>query len=1393
MNRLSAYLSVMFLMCCFMAYGQRQDLKTEQIGLNEGLSQSTVRCIFQDRKGLMWFGTKDGLNRYDGYKFIVYKKDNSSNSLGSNDIKAVTDDKAGNLWIATWEGGLNVYHPSLNSFSRFRKKTGATNSISSNFIEALCRDSYNNIWVGTADNGLDMYDQKSAKFIHYANQPGNPTTLTGNSISAVFEDSKKNIWVGTTSGLNLLDRKKGSFKQFTHDSRNKASISDNNIKFIFEDKRHVIWIGTYGGGLNSFNTNTDQFKVYTTENSGISSNVLLSMGQDNHDHLWIGTENGGLNLFDPLHESFISYTLADNNQTGVSSNTINAITRDQKGNLWLGTSNGGINLVKRDADNFRHYKHEQHKNSLSNNVVNSIYEDSKSNLWIATDGGGLDLFNRKEGKFTSHKHLAGKTNSLSSDYVLSVTEALNGDIWTGTWGSGISVFNPATQQFKHYRHQRDVPGSLSSDYAFYLFRDSENRIWVGTYGGGLDRYLPESDSFKHYAHNNSANSISSDHILSINEDHAGNLLICTDGAGLAILNPETDSFTFYKSASGSKGLSNNSVSSVFEDEQHYLWVGTNDGLNRIDRAANVVKKYDIANGLSSNLVRSIVGDRQHNLWIGTSNGLSKLDLKSGQFKNYTSADGLQSNEFKFAHLLSKTGQIYLGGVNGFNEFFPDKIATIAFDPPILFTGFQIFNKEVSVAQQGSDSSPLKSNIAYADTITLSYRESVITFDFASLNYVSREKKQYRYILEGFDRQWHDLGVKNNLTYTNLDPGSYVLKVKGFTNGGMYSDKIARLYLIIKPPFYKTWWFISLVLLFIAGLVTFIFYRRVASIRRQNKMLEAEVEKRTQEIRSQQEHIVYQNQELEKTVNELEISNQTKDRFFSILAHDLRNPIAAISGISENLKKQLPQLSKADLSQYISHINNSAGAVLDLLINLLAWARTHERKLTCFPSHLNLRELVMKNQILVEQQVRNKNIHLSINIDPSYAIFADKDMIDTAIRNILGNCIKFTPSYGKIIIEAEELQDEIKLIFHDTGLGMTEEQVDHLFNMEKQILSKGANGEKGTGLGLMITKEFVEANKGSLIVSSLLNEGSTFIFRLPKGKMSASDGPVMTQDEQATPYLIANYFEDKFPEQQGMKLKGKRILFVDDNQEIRAYLRLMLSPAFEIVEAADGEAGIKAAIEFQPDLIISDMVMPVMSGLELCKAMKKNELTSHIPIILLTSQTTEANQLSGYEAGADAYLLKPLSQPILFQVIFNLIMTQIRMRSKFASSDEIYPDETTYNQLDKEFLDKVIAYVEQHISDPDLDSRKICEITAMSRTVLYAKFKMLTGQGVHDFIKSIRVKKGLQLLLEGKYNINQISYEVGFNTPSYFSKSFIKQFGIAPREYLNKMQQAAKNK
>ena len=1347
---------------------QSGNVKFIHIGSNDGLSQNTVRCTFQDKKGFIWLGTMDGLNKYDGYKFTVYKKDaNTPNGLSSNDIKSIAEDADGKLWIATWEGGVNVFDPRFNQFTHYRKgiKSSVSGTISSDYIECIFVDSDNNVWIGTASDGLDFYDSKKKQFVHYAMARNQAGGLLSNNISAIYEDKNKNIWIGTTNGLNLFDKKTRSFRSISQQHPGTNAAPSNKIKFVFEDSRHNLWIGSYGGGLSLLNRQTETLTPF--KKNELANDVLLSVAEDNLGNLWIGTENDGLTLFNPQKDSFTHFRTNENSKDNITSNTINSVLKDRQGNIWLGTLNGGVNVINPGAGKFNHYRHLQNSNSLSNNIVNFIYEDSKNRLWIATDGGGLDRFDRTRNEFKNFRHLQNNRNSIAGDYVLTITEDKNHDLWIGTWGDGITVFNPDQNRYRHYLNDPANPRTLSHNYAFYIFKDSREQIWVGTYGGGLDLYDPASDSFTHFIHDpRNQSSLSNNYILTLQESRTGNLLIGTDGGGLCIMDQTTGTFKRYKHSDDPNSLSNNSVTSIWEDPQGNLWLGTNYGMNRLNPKTGKITQWYTRNGLPNDVITGLLSDEAGNLWISTTKGISKYNLTKNTFENFGPTDGLQGNEFKSGRCLSRNGKLYLGGFNGFNEFSPKDTQTTSKEPPIVFTSFQIFNNEVPVGERNS---PLRESINTIKEIVLSYAESVITFEFAALNYVNNEKVRYAYMLEGFDKQWSRIGGKNNVTYTNLDAGEYTLKVKTIANNGDLSANSAELKLIVTPPFWKTWWFRLLILIAIVGIILLLFYQRVASIEQRNKQLEDVVTSRTRELKEANE--------------DLEISNHTKDRFFSILAHDLKNPIAALSGISDLLKTKFPQLSNEEIYNYINDINKSSNSIQNLLINLLDWARTQTQNIAYLPEDLSIHELLLKNETLLEQQMKSKNIRFTLEVDPAHSTFADAQMIDTVLRNLLSNSIKFTPVNGTITVKSHENNDSIVLSFIDTGIGMSREQAESLFDIQRQSITSGTEGETGTGLGLVIVKEFIEANKGSISVDSMPDEGTTFTVVLPKSKNTVLQS--VRQAPAAPPEPEATTAEALSPDKLEV-LQGKKALIVDDNPEIRAFLRLLLSDVFVVSEAENGSEAIKVAASSQPDVIITDMIMPVMNGLEFCQIIKSDTHTSHIPVILLTSQANEESQLSGYEAGADSYLMKPVKQHLLFQVVYNFVRNQEMIRQKFVQSDDLYPADLVINQLDKEFLDKIVDYIEENLADPNLDNKKISELTHLSRTVLYAKFKSLTGQGVHDFIKSIRLKKGLKLLQEGRLNINQIAYEVGFNTPSYFSKSFTKQYGLSPSEYVIKL-------
>jgi PAS domain S-box-containing protein len=850
------------------AVSQKQNIKFEHLGTEQGLSQSNVLCILQDSRGFMWFGTRDGLNKYDGYKFTIYKnKAGDKNSISNNYIQAIKESKDGYLWIATRGGGLNRYDRQKNQFISFKHDPKNKYSISSDIINTVLEDRQGNVWIGTEDGGLSMFDPEENQFTTYTYNRNDNNSLSDVFVRDIFEDSERNLWIATNNGgLNLFNRKNNTFTRFEHSETNSKSISGNNIYTMFEDSKHRFWIGTNGSGLDQLNRESGQFYHYkhdANNANSLANDYVHAINEDNKNNLWIGTENGGLSILDP-ENTFTNYASDEFDNSSLSNNSIYSICQDNKSNIWIGTFNAGLNIVNRDAVKFTHYKHIPFKNSLSYNKVLCIYEDSKDNIWVSTDGGGLNLFDPKTSVFTNYRHQPGNKSSICGDYVLSVREDYKNNLWIGTWADGITVFNRVKNSFKHFKNDPSNKSSLSSNNAWMIFEDKDKNMWIGTHGGGLNLYNPDNDSFTSYqSDENNPLSLSSNYVHSIFEDSEGYLWISTEGGGLNRFDKKKKTFTRFIHDDKKNSISNNVVGAVYEDGNGILWISTMVGLNSLDRKTNTFTVYTTKDGLPNNTVFGILEDNKKNLWISTNKGISRFNTTTKTFKNFGIADGLQSNEFKEqAYCKARSGVMYFGGNNGFNQFYPYSIRDITFEPPLVITGFQVFNKDVTIADDKNTKSPLKKDITETKEITLSYKNSVISFEFASLNYTSTEKKQYAYMLEGFDKIWNEVGTQRTATYTNLDAGKYIFKVKGMNNEGNWSEKITELKITITPPFWKTWWFRTISILVILGCFAAFYRMRMKAITNQKAQLEKQVKERTDEI-------VLQKEELSKNVQQLD--------------------------------------------------------------------------------------------------------------------------------------------------------------------------------------------------------------------------------------------------------------------------------------------------------------------------------------------------------------------------------------------------------------------------------------------------------------------------------------------------------------------------------------------
>ncbi|MBI1769742.1 MAG: response regulator [Bacteroidetes bacterium] len=1222
-----------------------QNLKFERIGTNAGLSQSNVTCMLQDRHGFMWFGTRDGLNKYDGYKFTVYRSDEKNeNSLSSNFIMDLVEDAKGNLWIGTYGGGLNLFNIKEGKFLRFRHDDNNQNSIAGDYINSLLLDSNESLWVGT-DKGLDLFNHQNKTFSHYNHKQGDTRSLSSDYIKDIFEDSNHNLWIGTLEGgLNLFDRAKQTFKTFKSDDRDIHSISSNTVSVIFEDSEKRLWIGTRGGGLNLFNRETQRFKHFKNDpldKNSVAHNVVISLAQDNQNNLWVGTENGGLSILD-LHTKLFDTSIQDDiDKASLTNNSIWSIYKDAIGNMWVGTYSGGINFLNINARKFAHYRHTGSPQSLSHNTVLSIYEDANQNLWIGTDGGGLNLFDRKSGSF---RHFLHDQSHRGRNYVLSVIEDHEGNLWMGTWGEGVIVFDRKKNAFHYFKHNPADQASLSSDNAWTIFEDSDKNIWIGTYGGCLDLYDRDKKSFIHFRHNpTNPASISGNHVNTMSEDGKGNLWIGTNGNGLNRLNKQTGVFTHFEHSNSDNSISNNSVNCLYIDTDNKLWIGTDFGLCFLDPDKNEFRNYHISNGLPNETIFGILKGNHGDLWISTNHGIAQFNRAANKFTNFTDADGLQSNEFKPASCKSKNGKMYFGGVNGFNEFHPDSIKSISYEPPLVFTDFKIFNESVPlVKNKGVDNE--------YQPITLSYKQSVISLEFASLNFTSRERKQYSYFMEGFDKDWNLMGKRHSATYTNLDPGNYVFKVRGMNSDRNWSKNIASIAVTITPPYWRTWWFKVISIIMGVGLVALIFAIRESMIKKQRITLVQQVKERTRQLLLSTEDERKARKEAEKANLEATQANRAKSVFLATMSHELRTPMNGVIGMAS----LLAQTSlNGEQREYADTIRTCSDSLLGVINDILDYSKIESEKMELEQKDFNLRSSIEEVLDMFAEKAAHTGLDLIYQLDynvPSQ-IIGDSLRLRQVLTNLVGNAIKFTKKgeifIGVRLLKMEGEKCELSFEVRDTGIGIPEDKIDKLFKAFSQVDSSTTRKYGGTGLGLAISEKLIRLMGGNITVGSIAGKGTTFRFTICT---SSSVKSLPT-------YVYCNM----------MGLEEKTVLVVDDNSTNRSILKTQLEMwKLAPTLASSGEEAIEIlsrSNEF--DLVITDMQMPGMDGVQLAQAIRYNY--PDVPIILLSSLGDERNKK--FTGLFSSVLTKPVKQNMLCQHIANALRKMENKMTVVMHSEE----------------------------------------------------------------------------------------------------------------------------
>ena len=1053
----------MFLFYASAVFSQgRKDLSFIHYATDQGLSSNEASCLVQDNLGFIWVGTGDGLNRFDGYTFKVYRKEfNDSTSLCDNFINTLFVDSKGNLWIGT-QKGLSYYNRDFDSFINYYPFDGDYTSQSNN-VSDIVEDIEGNIFV-CLEHGIYKYSQTEGKF----------SKVLGSKpeIKYLFFDSDNQLWVLTDENIYL----------YTSDLEPLDTIVNPEVKYpyncIVEDKDKY-WIASEGSGVFWYDKQTrtlvDEF------HNDIYEDYVSTIYKDKENNIWVGT-NSSLKLYDRKNDIFHYYYYDENDNHSFSTSGITSIYQDKEGNYWVLTAQGGVSvsLVRKQFINIT--SDPGRDLSLSKRVISSLLIDKDDRLWAGAFRAGLDIINYNKRKVTHYEYNPLKSESLGAHSVLMLFEDSQENIWVGTYRGGLQLFNEESGTFKTYKHNPVDEYSIAGNDVRAMVEDKDGNLWLANAGKGLDKFDRQENRFYHFRQekNNIENSLINDWLYALLYDSEGNLWIGSS-FGLSMYNIEKNTFTnYFNDPSDSSTLSNNYINCIFEDSKKQLWIGTHEGLNKFENTTKSFTRYLQKHGLPNSVINGILEDDSGNLWISTNKGISKFNPDVETFRNYDIHDGMSSNEFSSgACSKNQQGMLFFASDNGIVSFYPDSIKNVLEPPSVFITGLKLFNKQVLV---GEGDSPLKKNVIETKELNLHHSEaSVISFEFVSISYIQSERKQYAYKMDGFDSDWIYCGSKREVTYTNLDPGKYTFRVKACNHDNLWNEEGAVIHLTILPPWWKKRWFTISVILAIIGFLIGIFLIKTNSLQVQKNTLEKLVKERTQEIEDKNKSLI--------------AANATKDKMFSIIAHDLKNPFNSILGFSQLLDIRYDKLDDAKRKKFIKTISNSSEALYQLLENLLQWGRTQSGIIKFEPVEFSIFELVKNNIDLLDHLFTQKHIEVKVDVSEHIKVYADKNMISTVIRNLLSNVCKFTEN-GETHISAVQKDGFVQILVQDTGIGMTQEQQDALFDVEGSYSTTGTQGETGTGLGLIVSKEFIEKNNGYISVESEIDKGTTFTILLP---------------------------------------------------------------------------------------------------------------------------------------------------------------------------------------------------------------------------------------------------------------------------------------------------------